>query len=180
MKAIFLDRDGVININKPYINSVNDIEFIPDIFRSIKSLSSENFTLFIITNQGGVGLGKITPEEYFLIEDYVHESFKKKGISVEKTYCSFFHPKNPGFFQEHECLRKPRTGMIEKAVKEYGVRVEESYLIGDKVSDIRCGEKAGVKSLLIRNQYTSEDPEYKSDYPYFHSISDVKNYILKT
>tara|TARA_B100000214_G_scaffold357442_1_gene316983 strand:- start:3084 stop:3626 length:543 start_codon:yes stop_codon:yes gene_type:complete len=180
MKAIFLDRDGIININRPYINRINKINFVPGLFEALKILNKNGFSLIIITNQGGVGLGKISESEYFAIQDYVEKKLLLEGIRILKTYYSFFHPKNPDLYKNHRLYRKPESGMIEKSILDFGIKREKSFLIGDKMSDIESGRNSNITSLLIRNEYSDQDANSGLYNLSFKDISSAVSYIIES
>ena len=139
-KAVFLDRDGVVNVEKNYVYKIEDFEFIPSIFDLCRKYQQENYLLFIITNQAGIARGYYTEADYLILTDWMIEQFRKKGIIITKAY---FCPHHPEFTGECEC-RKPNPGMILKAAKEFDIDLSKSVLIGDKESDMEAGRRAGV------------------------------------
>ena len=140
-KAVFLDRDGVVNVEKNYVYKIEDFEFMPGIFDVCKKYQQEGYLLFIITNQAGIARGYYTEEQFRILTDFMIKQFEKQGILIKKVY---FCPHHPDFTGECEC-RKPNPGMILQAAKEFDIDLSESILIGDKESDIEAGERAGMK-----------------------------------
>ena len=140
-KAVFLDRDGVVNVEKNYVYKIEDFEFMPGIFDVCKKYQQEGYLLFIITNQAGIARGYYTEEQFRILTDFMIKQFEKQGILIKKVY---FCPHHPDFTGECEC-RKPNPGMILQAAKEFDIDLSESILIGDKESDIEAGERAGIK-----------------------------------
>ena len=178
MKAVFLDRDGIININKPYISDLADIEYVPDVFNQLKKLTDNDYSLFIVTNQGGVGLGKISEEQYCNIEEAIERKVLENGSKITETFSSFFHPKAGELYTSHKHLRKPNSGMIQEATKKYNIQLDTSYLIGDKMSDIAAGNSFNVESLLIRNEFTCKN-EVENNYKLtFSSLGEAVNHII--
>jgi len=139
-KAVFLDRDGIVNIEKNYVYKIEDFEFIPGIFDLCRQYQQEGYLLFIITNQAGIARGYYSEEQYLILTDWMVNQFKAAGITISKVY---FCPHHPDFTGECEC-RKPHPGMILQAAKEFDLDLSNSILIGDKESDVEAGEKAGV------------------------------------
>ncbi|MCD6353946.1 MAG: HAD family hydrolase [Prolixibacteraceae bacterium] len=147
-RALFLDRDGTINVEKNYVYKIEDFEFIDGIFQLLKSYQEQGFLLIIISNQAGIARGFYTETDYQKLTQWMVAQFKKRGITITKVYHCPHHPEITG---DCEC-RKPNPGMILKAIKEFNIDPEESVLIGDKQSDILAGENAGIKkNLFIQN-----------------------------
>ncbi len=139
-KAVFLDRDGVINIEKNYVYKIEDFEFMPGIFDLCRKYQQEGYLIFIITNQAGIARGYYTEKQFLILTDWMIKELKKQDITITKVY---FCPHHPDFTGECEC-RKPNPGMILQAAKEFDIDLSESILIGDKESDIEAGKRAGV------------------------------------
>ncbi len=147
-KALFLDRDGTINVDKGYIFRIEDFEFQPGIFELIHDYVSQGYLIFIITNQSGIARGLYTENDYLQLTEWMTEEFRKKRIPVEKVYHC---PHLPEVTGECEC-RKPKPGLIVQAINEYSIDAKNSVMIGDKKRDILAGENAGIgKNLYIQN-----------------------------
>jgi len=147
-KALFLDRDGTINIDQNYICRVEDFEFQPGIFDLISHYLNQGYLLFIITNQSGIARGFYTEEDYQKLTNWMLTRFKEKGIEITKVYHC---PHHPDFTGDCEC-RKPKPGMILQAIEEYNLSPVNSMLIGDKKRDILAGKNAGIgKNLYIQD-----------------------------
>jgi len=147
-KALFLDRDGTINIEKNYVYKIEDFEFIEGVFELIKSYQDQGFLVFVITNQAGIARGFYTENDYSILTKWMQEQFELEGIQITKVYHCPHHPKITG-----ECsFRKPNPGMILQAIDEFNIDPANSVLIGDKKSDILAGENAGIgENLYIQN-----------------------------
>ena len=150
-KALFLDRDGTINIEKNYVYKIEDFEFIDGIFDLIKSYQKRGFLVFVITNQAGIARGFYTENDYTILTKWMGEQFEAEEIKITKVYHCPHHPEITG-----ECsFRKPNPGMILEAIREYNIDPVNSVLIGDKKSDILAGENAGIgKNIYIQNILT--------------------------
>ena len=147
-KAVFLDRDGVVNVEKNYVYKIEDFEFMPGIFDLCKKYQQNGYLLFVITNQAGIARGYYTEEQFHVLKDWMIKQFEKQGILITKVY---FCPHHPDFTGECEC-RKPNPGLILQAAKEFDIDLSESILIGDKESDIEAGESAGVRmNINVKN-----------------------------
>ena len=147
-KALFLDRDGTVNIEKNYVYKIKDFEFIDGIFELIKSYQKKEFLIFIVTNQAGIARGYYTEKDYKKLTNWMVEQFQKNGIKITKVYHCPHHPEITG---PCEC-RKPNPGMILDAINEFNIDPVNSVLIGDKKSDILAGENAGLgKNIYIQD-----------------------------
>lgn len=144
-KAVFLDRDGVINHDPgDYTTNVKDFILLPDVIETLQRFQNLGFQLFVITNQGGIAKGMYTHEAFKAIDDYMHSQLKANHILISET---FYCPHHPDFGR---CLcRKPLSGLILKAIAKYKINPALSYMVGDKERDIICAENAGVKGILI-------------------------------
>ncbi|MFV0590321.1 MAG: D-glycero-alpha-D-manno-heptose-1,7-bisphosphate 7-phosphatase [Draconibacterium sp.] len=146
-KALFLDRDGTINIDKDYLFRIEDFEFQPGIFELLKKYSDLDYLIFIITNQSGIARGYYNENDYLQLTKWITEQLAAKGIHVEKVYHCPHHPEITG---KCEC-RKPKPGLIVQALNEYDIDPKLSVLIGDKERDILAGKNAGIgKNLYIQ------------------------------
>jgi len=148
-RGLFLDRDGVVNIEKNYVSRISDFEFTEGIFELCRKYSSENYLIFIITNQAGIARGYYSEEDFLCLTEWMIEQFRLHGITITRVYHCPHHPEITG---SCDC-RKPNPGMILKAAKEFDLDLSESILIGDKESDLQAGRNAGIKeeNLLFFN-----------------------------
>lgn len=150
--ALFLDRDGVVNVEKNYVCKIEDFEFIESIFNICGYFQKQGFKIIIITNQAGIARGYYTVKDFNHLTDWMEKEFKKRGIIITKTY---YCPHHPEFTGECNC-RKPNPGLILQAKKDYGLDLNKSVLIGDKQSDIDAGKNAGVGYNLFINEFMED------------------------
>jgi len=145
-RALFLDRDGVINKEKNYLYKIEDFEFIDGVFETCKYFQDKGYLIIIITNQAGIARGKYSEEDFTKLTDWMLREFKKKNLVISKVY---YCPHHPEFSGECNC-RKPKPGMILEAQQEFNIDLNKSILVGDKNSDIEAGINAGIgKNYLI-------------------------------
>lgn len=155
-KALFLDRDGVINKEKNYLYKIEDFEFIDGVFETCRYFQDKGYLIIIITNQAGIARGKYSEEDYHILTDWMIEEFQKENISISKVY---YCPHHPDFSSICEC-RKPNPKMLLDAKKEFKINLSQSILVGDKVSDIKAGLKAGIiKNYLITTGHNFKNQE---------------------
>jgi D-glycero-D-manno-heptose 1,7-bisphosphate phosphatase len=142
-KAVFLDRDGVINIEKEYLYKIEDFEYTTRLFEALKSFEQNGYKLFIITNQSGIGRGYYSEKQFRDLTKWMIEDFKKRSIIIEAvSYC----PHTP----DDNCnCRKPNPKMILDLSKTYNIDLKKSWLIGDKESDIKSALNAGIENTIL-------------------------------
>lgn len=144
-KAVFLDRDGVINQEiGDYVYRVEDFKFNVGLFTALRLLQEYDYKLIVVTNQGGIAKGRYTHDDVNELHSYMLDKLAEEGIQIDDVYfCPHHHTIAP-------CLcRKPNSMMLEKAIAKHQIEASSSFLIGDNERDIQAGEKAGVKGLLI-------------------------------
>jgi len=171
-KVIFLDRDGVIN--KPWIKNgkgyaprfLKDFKIYSSVKSDIKKLKENGYKVFVITNQPDVN-NKLIKKKTL---NAMHKILKKKVLVDKILYCP--HDK-----KENCKCRKPKTGLIKNAIKGKKIYLKESYMIGDRASDIEAGIKAGCKTIFINKNYSESKPK-KQDKT-VKSLNAAVNYILK-
>lgn len=156
-KAVFLDRDGVINKDKAYVHRWEDFEFMPGAIEGMTLLQEAGFSLIIVTNQSGLARGYYTEAQYQALTVSFREELARQGVKLEGVYHCPHHPKGTVQKLSIDCdCRKPAPGMLLKAARELGLSLPESILIGDKASDIECARAAGVgRAYLVQ----SDNPE---------------------
>ena len=144
-KALFLDRDGVINIEKNYVHQIKDFDFIEGIFELCRKFQSKGYLIFIVTNQAGIARGYYTLDDYNILTSWMLKEFEEQKIIISNVYHCPHHPDFNG-----KCLcRKPNTKMLNDAKNEFNLDFKKSILIGDKLSDIECGKNAGIGTNIL-------------------------------
>jgi D-glycero-D-manno-heptose 1,7-bisphosphate phosphatase len=144
-KALFLDRDGVINVEKDYLYKIEDFEFIDGIFELCKYFIQNNYLIFIVTNQSGIARGYYSVDDFNKLTDWMLNQFLSNDIQIKQVYYCPHHPDITGGC---EC-RKPKPGMIKEASKKYDIDLKNSIIIGDKESDIESGLSAGIVETYL-------------------------------
>lgn len=141
MKAILIDRDGVIVEDIGYHHKLEDFKLIPYAIEGLKLL--KDYLLIIVTNQSGIGRGYYTLKDFENFNNHLIQELKKHNIKIEKTYVCPHKPDD-----NCEC-RKPKTKLIKDAEKEFDIELSKSFIIGDKKIDVEMGHNAGCKSILV-------------------------------
>lgn len=155
-KAIFLDRDGTINIDTGYIGNSNLVTLYPNVGKGIKKLKDEfGFKIIVISNQSGITRGLITSDDVDKVNNKINEILEKENTKVDAFYYCPYHPE---YDSKEKCkCRKPSPHMVFTSARDYNIDLKKSYFIGDKVSDIECGLQAGLKTILLLNTITESE-----------------------
>ena len=153
-KALFLDRDGVINVDKGYICKIKDVEFIEGIFALIKKAKDKDYLVIIITNQSGVGRGFFSETNLSEVNNWILKKLKMKGAIVDDLfYCTSPPLSEKNKSSKEDYRRKPNPGMILEAANKYEINLHDSIMVGDKVSDIEVEETLNKKIIFIQRRY---------------------------
>ncbi len=159
-KAIFLDRDGVINIEKEYLYKIEDFEFIPGVIEAMQYLQNKGFLLFIITNQSGIARNYYTKDDFNTLTSWMLDQLKKQNITISQVeFC-------PHIPTDNCTCRKPKTGMIDNILKNFDIDLDNSWLVGDKNSDIECAKNANIKNTIqvkSGHKFTSSNADFVID-----------------
>jgi len=144
-KALFLDRDGVINIDHGYVSKPENFEFVDGILDFIKNAQKKGYLPIVVTNQSGIGRGYYSLEDFEKLTDWMLEKMRQAGIEIDRSqvfYCP--HPPEVGC----NC-RKPMPGMLLEAKEHFNIDMKNSWMIGDKQSDIEAAKNAGVGNTYL-------------------------------
>ena len=143
LKAIFLDRDGVINKEKNYLYKKEDFEFIKGVFKACRHFQEVGYQLIIVTNQSGIARGYYKKEDFYKLTEWLLEQFNNNDINIlDVLFC----PHGP----ESNCdCRKPKPGMFLQASYQYDINMEKSWMIGDKEVDVEAANAAGIQNTIL-------------------------------
>ncbi|AGH80420.1 D,D-heptose 1,7-bisphosphate phosphatase [Psychromonas sp. CNPT3] len=166
-RAIFLDRDGVINVDHGYISKVDDFEFIEGVIDALQGFKEKGYLLVLITNQSGIARGYFTEDQFQTLTEWMDWSLADRGVDLDGIYYCPHHSEHGLGEYKVECdCRKPKPGMLLEAIKELNIDVTASILVGDKISDIQAGIAAGIENnYLVRSgkEITSEGEALATD-----------------
>jgi D-glycero-D-manno-heptose 1,7-bisphosphate phosphatase len=149
-KAVFLDRDGIINVERDYVHKAADFTFVDGIFDLCRAARAHGFLLVVITNQSGIARGLYTEEDFADVTLWMIEKFASEGIAIAKVYHCPYHPE--ATIERYRCDhadRKPSPGMLLRARDELQLDLSASILIGDRLTDIEAGRRAGIPRLCL-------------------------------
>ena len=175
-RAIFLDRDGVINKEVNHLSNPAQFEFIPGSIEALKILKQKGFLLIVITNQAGIARGLFSEETLNQIHNKMKGILNQNGIILDDI---FYCPHHPDFTGACNC-RKPKPGMILKAQRKYNIKLQASFMVGDTLSDIETGIAANCKTVLVLTGYGLEERNKmistKPDYVFENLLEFAKNF----
>lgn len=172
-KIVFLDRDGTINTEVNYLHTIEELVFIPKAIEAIRLLNQNGYKVIVVTNQAGVAKGYYEEEDIWKLHDYMQSELKKNNAWVDNfKYCPY-HPsgKVKKYIKESE-ERKPGIGMFLAAEEKYEVEKENSWMIGDAVTDMVAGKKYGISTILVSTGHGKESYQ-KRGCPYDYFVKDI-------
>lgn len=147
-KAVFLDRDGTINVDFGYLYKTEDLEFLPGAVEALRLFQAQGYLLIVVTNQSGIGRGYYTLGDADRFNRFMEAELEKQGVRLSAVYVCPHAP-------EEACTcRKPSPFFLQEAMKKYDIDPAASYMLGDKKSDVECGENAHVQSFRITPEHS--------------------------
>lgn len=173
-KAIFLDRDGVINVEQNYVCRVEDFEFLPGIFDLCKTAGKAGFVPIVVTNQAGIGRGYYSEDDFQRLTAWMMEQFDAQGIRIGRVYHCPYHPTaGIGDYRRESYDRKPNPGMILRAKADFDLDLSHSVLVGDKDSDLEAGRAAGVRyNVKLLHEADAAPVPDRLEFPTLQAIGD--------
>lgn len=178
-RALFLDRDGVINIDHGYVHLPNQFHFIEGIFELCRRAKKLNYFIFIVTNQAGIGRGYYTEEQFNHTTNWMLDVFIENGIKLDKVYYCPHHPSDGiGKYRKESNFRKPNPGMILQAAQEFSLNLSESILVGDKNTDIQAGIAAQVgKNIFFSPSYKPKEIDLPPETIIVQNLIDIVEFM---
>jgi len=144
-RALFLDRDGVINHDAGYTSRIENIQFIEGIFDLCRSATQLGYLLIVVTNQAGIGRGYYSEEDFWILSEWMCKRFKAENVPIADVFYCPFHPEyGVGEYKKESFDRKPNPGMLLRAAEKHEIDMKHSIMIGDKDSDMQAARSAGV------------------------------------
>jgi D-glycero-D-manno-heptose 1,7-bisphosphate phosphatase len=157
VKAVFIDRDGTINVEREFVHRIEDWEFIPGAVEALRYLTDHGVSIYIITNQSGIARGYYDEAQFHTLMDHVTKDLREQGVRIEKVlYCPHLPNGSVARYAIDCNCRKPKTGLIDGIMVEQGLDVRDVALIGDKESDIEAGRRLGMVTYLVMTGYGRE------------------------
>lgn len=177
--AVFLDRDGVINVDHGYVHDEHDFEFIEGVFEAAKKLKAMGYMLVLVTNQSGIARGKFSEDRFLSLTQWMDWNFVDNGVEFDGIYYCPHHPEHGQGIYKQDCdCRKPKPGMFISARDFLTIDMDKSVMVGDKAEDLMAAEAAGVgtKILVRTGKPVTEQGEALAD-AVLDSLSDVPEFL---
>jgi D-glycero-D-manno-heptose 1,7-bisphosphate phosphatase len=174
-KAVFLDRDGVINIEQCYVHCREDFHFQDGIFELCRAAQTRGYLLVVVTNQAGIARGYYTESEFLELTEWMVQKFAEQQVQIARVYYCPYHPIHGiGKYKHDSPDRKPKPGMLLRALADLNLDLTSSVLVGDRLSDIHAAKAAGVgTTILLRSG--APDIEMPEDHCYISgSLDDIR------
>lgn len=176
VRALFLDRDGVVNEELGYLFHQEDVRFVPGIVSLCKTSRSLGYRIFIVTNQAGIGRGYYTEAEFERLMAWMQAELAREEVRIDGVYFCPFHPEHGlgEYRREHED-RKPGTGMLRRAAADFGVSLADSVMVGDRCTDIATANAAGLKQAFL---LVGTEANCEGQYLAVGSLAEVEAWLL--
>lgn len=173
-KAVFLDRDGTINVDKGYVYRIADFEFLPGVIEGLKLLQATGYLLIVITNQSGIARGYYTVEDYETLTEHMILELKKHGVMLTDIfYCPHLPQAIISKYRIDCGCRKPKLGLFYKAIDKWNIDINNSWAIGDKERDCAICMETRCKGIIVNSS------ESKSAYYYAKNFFEAATYIVE-
>ena len=178
-KALFLDRDGVINVDHGYVSQPNDFEFIDDVFDVCRWFQSQGFIIVVVTNQSGIGRGYYDEKTFWELTNWMVDEFKKQGVTISDVQFCPHHPTNALVPYKQDCdCRKPQPGMLLAAAEKLDIDMSLSVMVGDKGSDMKAARSANVQyKYLVESGQTFSDQDAKLADKVFANLTQLQQHF---
>ncbi len=178
-KALFLDRDGVINEEVGYLHEPEQVRWVKGIFELCRAAMGLGYRLVVVTNQAGIGRGLYSEAQFEALMEWMRGEFRKQGLGLDAVYFCPFHPEHGvgRYKREHED-RKPGAGMLRRAARELGVELERSVMVGDRCSDVEAARAAGLRKVFLLAG--TEDKPCAGEYCVVKTLDEVREWLRMT
>ncbi len=176
-RALFLDRDGVVNREVVYLHKAEEVRWVDGIFSLCRTARLLGYTIIVVTNQAGIARGYYTQEDFDALTVWMRTEMEREGAAVDAVYSCPYHPEHGvgEYRREHED-RKPGPGMLRRGEKEFGVELSESVMVGDRCSDIEAGMAAGIlQNFLLRGM----EGGCGGDFIAVDSLAEVEQWLVE-
>ncbi len=177
-RALFLDRDGVVNEEVGYLHRADEVRFVNGIFSLCRTAAGLGYRLIVVTNQAGIARGYYSEADFEMLMEFMRGELRAEGIELDAVYYCPFHPEHGvgRYKQEHED-RKPGTGMLRRGAREFGVVLSESVLVGDRCSDVGAANAAGLLQAFLMSG--TEAARCGGDYVSVESLAEVERWLVE-
>jgi len=177
-RALFLDRDGVVNEEVGYLHRAEEVRFVEGIFSLCRTAAGLGYRLIVVTNQAGIARGYYTEADFEVLMEFMRAELRGEGVELDAVYYCPFHPEHGvgEYKREHED-RKPGTGMLRRGAREFGVELSESVLVGDRCSDVAAANAAGLRQAFLMSG--TESNECGGEFVMVDSLAEVERWLVE-
>ena len=177
-RALFLDRDGVVNEEVGYLHRADEVRFVNGIFSLCRTAAGLGYRLIVVTNQAGIARGYYSEEDFEVLMEFMRVELRAQGVELDAVYYCPFHPEHGvgKYKQEHED-RKPGTGMLRRGAREFGLELSESVLVGDRCSDVGAANAAGLRQAFLISG--TEAAGCAGEYLAVESLAEVERWLVQ-
>ena len=177
-RALFLDRDGVVNEEVGYLHRADEVRFVDGIFSLCRTAAGLGYRLIVVTNQAGIARGYYSEADFNVLMEFMRGELRAEGIELDAVYYCPFHPEHGvgKYKREHED-RKPGTGMLRRGAREFGVELSESVMVGDRCSDVGAANAAGLRQMFLISG--TEAGECGGEYAGVESLTEVERWLVE-
>lgn len=156
--AVFLDRDGTLIEEKGYLCRAREVKLLPGAAQAIHLLRKAGFSVILVTNQSAVARGLLTEAQLAVIHDRLQQLLHQEGTGLDAIYYCPHHPESGlGYYRKFCTCRKPEPGMLLRAARMHHLSLKDSFMVGDKLTDIAAGKSAGCRTILVRTGYGEQE-----------------------
>lgn len=175
-RALFLDRDGVINHEVGYLHQAGDVRFVEGIFSLCRTAAVLGYRLIVVTNQAGIARGFYTEADFEVLMVWMRAELRAKGVELDAVYYCPFHPEHGvgEYRREHED-RKPGIGMLRRGAREFGIELNQSIMVGDRCSDIAAANAAGLRQAFLMRG--TEVQQCSGEYMAIDGLDEVERWM---
>ncbi|MEO6806330.1 MAG: HAD family hydrolase [Edaphobacter sp.] len=177
-RALFLDRDGVVNEEVGYLYRADEVRFVDGIFSLCRTAVKLGYRLIVVTNQAGIARGYYSEADFEVLMEFMRGELRAEGVELDAVYYCPFHPVHGvGRYQQEHEDRKPGTGMLQRGAREFGVGLGESVLVGDRCSDVGAANAAGLRQTFLIGK--TEAGECVGSYLKVESLAEVERWLVE-
>jgi D-glycero-D-manno-heptose 1,7-bisphosphate phosphatase len=177
-KALFLDRDGVVNVEVGYLHRTEEVRFVEGIFSLCRTAMKLGYRLIVVTNQAGIARGYYTEADFQTVMDFIQAQLRTEQIELDAVYHCPFHPKHGvGHYKREHEDRKPGTGMLRRGAREFNLSLPDSIMIGDRCSDIAAANTAGLRQAFFISG--TEQSPCTGNYLAVDSLAEIEQWLAE-
>ncbi len=179
IRAVFLDRDGTINVERNYVHRIEDFEFLPGAVAAMARLASAGIDIIVVSNQSGIARGLHSEADLAAVNAYMTAELLRHGVKVADIYVCPHHPQAavPRYRTVCAC-RKPSPGLLLTAMREHGIAASDAVMIGDQNSDVEAGRAAGLITYLVQTGYGAKERRATNATYIFPDLASAVNHIV--